>query len=358
MPRARNIKPSLFKNEILGEADPLITILFTGLWCLADREGRMEDRPKRIKVEVFPYRDGINVDEMLGWLEDNSFIHRYQIDDESYIQIRKFHTHQRPHHMESESLIPPMPGDKNKLSAKPLYKKQKERILERDGGRCVKCGATEKLHIDHVIPVSKGGTSDDDNLQVLCATCNCSKGARIENESRTNRERIDETASCSTDSLNLIPDSGFLIPDSSNADKDSCASGDALPDDKPETEKPKDDLYTEEFEEFWRPYPNKKAKKEAAKKFKAVRKKNSSREFLDRLIEDVSLRSKSHDWTKDRGQFVPMASTYLNQERWTDPEPIEPTNLTTISGGRMSVEERNAEVLRRLMERKGEVYDQ
>ena len=48
MARARNIKPGFFANENLAECDPLARLLFAGLWCLADREGRLEDRPKRI----------------------------------------------------------------------------------------------------------------------------------------------------------------------------------------------------------------------------------------------------------------------------------------------------------------------
>ena len=61
MARSRNIKPSLFKNEVLGVADPLYTILFEGLWVLADREGRLEDRPLRIKAEarVVWQREGV-----------------------------------------------------------------------------------------------------------------------------------------------------------------------------------------------------------------------------------------------------------------------------------------------------------
>ena len=43
MARARNIKPALFKNEILGVADPLCTLTFQGLWMLADRDGRLEN---------------------------------------------------------------------------------------------------------------------------------------------------------------------------------------------------------------------------------------------------------------------------------------------------------------------------
>ena len=51
MARARNIKPGFFLNEELGVLPPLVRILFAGLWCIADRDGRLEDRPKRIKME-------------------------------------------------------------------------------------------------------------------------------------------------------------------------------------------------------------------------------------------------------------------------------------------------------------------
>lgn len=69
MARSRNIKPGLFKNEILGVADPIYTLAFQGLWLLADREGRLEDRPLRIKAETFPYRDGVDMNALLDWLQ-------------------------------------------------------------------------------------------------------------------------------------------------------------------------------------------------------------------------------------------------------------------------------------------------
>ena len=53
-----------------------------------------------------------------------------------------------------------------------------ERIYERDGYRCLVCSTTESLTIDHIIPISKGGSDDDDNLQTLCSRCNSAKGAR------------------------------------------------------------------------------------------------------------------------------------------------------------------------------------
>lgn len=103
--RARSIKPGICDNELLGTADPLLTLLFERLWMMADREGRLEDRPLRIKAQAFPYRDGLDVDKLLTWLHDNRFIHRYE-SGAKYIQVLKFSEHQKPHQNEKPSVIP------------------------------------------------------------------------------------------------------------------------------------------------------------------------------------------------------------------------------------------------------------
>lgn len=54
-------------------------------------------------------------------------------------------------------------------------------VWARDQGRCVRCGATDELHFDHIVPFSKGGTSlKAENVQLLCARHNLSKSAKIE----------------------------------------------------------------------------------------------------------------------------------------------------------------------------------
>ena len=105
MPRARNIKPAFFTNEELVELPMSDRLLFIGLWTLADREGRLEDRPKRIKMSLFP-ADDINVDEALSRLQGAGFIQRYQVDGNNYMQIANFTKHQNPHHKEAPSNIP------------------------------------------------------------------------------------------------------------------------------------------------------------------------------------------------------------------------------------------------------------
>jgi hypothetical protein len=118
MARSRNIKPALFNNEILGVSDPLYTLLFQALWLIADRDGRLEDRPLRIKVEAFPYRENINVDAMLGWLAEKEFIIRYVYGENRYIQVVNFSKHQNPHKNEKESIIPKFNNDLEQVPIK------------------------------------------------------------------------------------------------------------------------------------------------------------------------------------------------------------------------------------------------
>jgi 5-methylcytosine-specific restriction endonuclease McrA len=52
-------------------------------------------------------------------------------------------------------------------------------VHERDGWRCLHCGTGERLTLDHVVPWSLGGSDGQANLQTLCTSCNCRKGARV-----------------------------------------------------------------------------------------------------------------------------------------------------------------------------------
>ena len=105
MARARNIKPGFFSNEELVELSFSTRLLFIGLWTLADREGRMEDKPKRIKMALFP-ADDLNIDSALDELQKSGFLLRYEHDGARYIQVLAFNKHQNPHRDEKPSLIP------------------------------------------------------------------------------------------------------------------------------------------------------------------------------------------------------------------------------------------------------------
>lgn len=52
-------------------------------------------------------------------------------------------------------------------------------VIVRDGGRCRSCRRSTNLEIDHVVPISKGGSSDELNLQTLCRRCNRRKWKKL-----------------------------------------------------------------------------------------------------------------------------------------------------------------------------------
>lgn len=105
MARARNIKPGFFSNEELAQCEPLARLLFAGLWCWADRDGRLEERVMRLKAQILPY-DDCDVGRMLAELAKRDFIVRYRVGNSNYIQIQKFRQHQNPHVREMASTIP------------------------------------------------------------------------------------------------------------------------------------------------------------------------------------------------------------------------------------------------------------
>lgn len=110
MARSRNIKPSIMDNEELAEMPPLHRLLFIYLWMLADREGRIEDRPKRIAQQALGYDRDANVDSMLNKLAGAGFIERYEVDGIHCIQVTNFLKHQSPHGTEKDSSLPDKKG--------------------------------------------------------------------------------------------------------------------------------------------------------------------------------------------------------------------------------------------------------
>ena len=61
----------------------------------------------------------------------------------------------------------------------PIPREVVDAVYKRDGGRCVYCGSVENLHLDHIIPFSRGGATNVENLQLLCQKCNLEKSNKI-----------------------------------------------------------------------------------------------------------------------------------------------------------------------------------
>lgn len=102
MARARNIKPAFFRDADLADCSPLARLLFIYLWTEADKEGRLEDKPRQIKACGLPY-DDCDADELLNELHAGGFIKRYQGGGKNLIWVVNFKKHQNPHPKEPDS---------------------------------------------------------------------------------------------------------------------------------------------------------------------------------------------------------------------------------------------------------------
>ncbi|ODM34623.1 hypothetical protein [Klebsiella pneumoniae] len=194
MARSRNIKPGFFTNDELAECHPLGRLLFAGLWTIADKEGRLDDRPKKIKAMLLPF-DEADCDALLQQLNDHKFIIRYRVNGECYIQISNWKKHQNPHCKESASEIPaPIENDKStgqeqckedaeeeKKDSESPQDVENKGAPEMRGTSMVQESVENSLNLAdslNLIPDSLNPDPDSlDNTQAASATCEGDKGA-------------------------------------------------------------------------------------------------------------------------------------------------------------------------------------
>jgi hypothetical protein len=184
MARARNIKPSFFKDaKIVGCSFPA-RILFQGLWCLADYMGRIKYEPIEVKMEIFP-ADDVSVESLMSELEGKNLIEIYtDHSGATLVQVLNFTKHQNPHVNERVG------KDKKPLPCLPSLDECK----------------------------SASSVSEDKKPSLKQSVMDALVVLREYSESDP------------ADSLNLIPDSLFPLTDSLNADSlntDSCSSDDS-----------------------------------------------------------------------------------------------------------------------------------
>lgn len=172
MARIRTIKPDFFLDEGLAEVSHAARLLFIGLWCLADKDGRLEDRPKYIGAQVFPY-DKIDIDGLLSKL-NGEWIVRYEVDGKKLIQIINFTKHQRVGNREPESTLPPCEADLSTLKQTKEEVEGKGRegkgnivgqarrwidILNQSTGQSYRYGDADLKHVK--ARINEGFTEDD-----------------------------------------------------------------------------------------------------------------------------------------------------------------------------------------------------
>lgn len=104
--RTRLIRPEHFTDERLVDLEPLTRLLYAGLPCCADRGGILEDRPRRLKLQLFP-GDTYDVDAGLDALAAAGLLVRYTAPDGlALILLTEFEKDQRPHRSEVKSIYP------------------------------------------------------------------------------------------------------------------------------------------------------------------------------------------------------------------------------------------------------------
>jgi hypothetical protein len=116
--RIRTIRPEFWESPQVGSLCTSARLTFIGLWNLADREGRLKDRPEHIAIKLFPYDrlKPARLDAWLGELTRAGLIVRYRHGGERYIAIPTWRRHQRPHPHEAPSEIPPPASDEEPLA--------------------------------------------------------------------------------------------------------------------------------------------------------------------------------------------------------------------------------------------------
>jgi 5-methylcytosine-specific restriction endonuclease McrA len=188
--RIRTVKPGFFLNEELADLEHEtglpVRVAFVGLWCAADREGRFEWRPRRLKAAVLPY-DEVDFGLVLSSLESRGLVMRYEAEGKTFGVIPTFKEHQVVNQREAASKIPRPPESMCTHVRAPREDNVRvprgenvpgplrQTVLARDGGRCVRCGSSEDLTIDHIFPQSIGGTHAATNLRTLCRRCNSAR---------------------------------------------------------------------------------------------------------------------------------------------------------------------------------------
>lgn len=110
MSRIRTIKPEFFTSEDIVSLTPLARLFYVSLWCEADREGRLEWKPKTLKLRYLP-GDNCDILDLANELSSAGLILIYSAEGKTYAQIYSFKKHQVINNRESESTIPAPTND-------------------------------------------------------------------------------------------------------------------------------------------------------------------------------------------------------------------------------------------------------
>ena len=277
--RTRDIKPGFYLNDQLAECSFAARLAFPGLWMVADREGRLEYRPKRLKAEIFPY-DNVDMAALINELIANQLVVRYQACGKEYLWIPTFLDHQKPHPNEKESVLPPCPD-------------QFAPVTEPDNSKDM---SYTNLGDTNVTPRCEADNTRDATNPASYLSLNSS-------ESHINNSASGDAAQTSKSS----PESKKGIPP--DVPHYQAKSGAYL----------KGDVLTG-FERFWEAFDFRHGKAEAADAWLKIR---MTPELLARICDAARQEAEKREVIQARGQTPKWAQGWLNSRRWEDYEPPE-----------------------------------
>lgn len=164
----------------------MLMIVFAGLWCCADKAGRMLDRPLKIKKDIFPYRtiEPRVFNGYLTGLNTLGFLIRYEVDGLALIQIINFEDHQSPHHTEKESVLPPPPQQLLET----------HRVAEVTGTHPLFHGESTDLKRSGFLDSPDSPDSKNYSVSVETPHANSSSGSEKKKAAKPRDERIDHPA--------------------------------------------------------------------------------------------------------------------------------------------------------------------
>lgn len=180
---------SIWQNEEFALLSDKAKILYIGTITLADDEGRLKANSMLLRSQVFPLDENVKSEEVRKWMNELvkvKLVTHYEADGQHFIQHpnwNKFQTLRMDRMRRSD--IPAPEGMEGKImklfpNNANLPRELLIKIWDRDGEACRYCGKNQKpFHIDHVIPVSRGGKNTLENLVVSCEKCNTTKKDRL-----------------------------------------------------------------------------------------------------------------------------------------------------------------------------------
>ena len=113
------------------------------------------------------------------WFKDSVYWEADGLDADQVYALLVTRDQQRQRHIQrAQAIVQQGPQDSEPRRGF-ISAEVRNYVFQRDGGQCTACSSKVELQFDHVIPVALGGSSEPENLQVLCGPCNRRKGASL-----------------------------------------------------------------------------------------------------------------------------------------------------------------------------------